>query len=175
MESILTLPINIINIITNLLAALKFAVIPILKPTVLYAEKHSKAMLFKSFSLSKIDIARIAEPITNNDNEITAKARLTEMSEISLLYTSILVFPLAKLQKLRVAMAKVLVFIPPPVEAGEAPIHIKRKIIMMVEKFKAVISTVLNPAVLGVVAPNNAVTTLPKPVCAASVLLYSLI
>ena len=85
MESMLTLPINIIRIMTNLLAELKLAVIPILKPTVLYAEKHSKAMLFRSFSLSKIDMAIMPMPITNNDNEITAKARLTEMSEISLL------------------------------------------------------------------------------------------
>ena len=71
-------------------------------------------------------------------------------------------------------MAKVLVFIPPPVDAGEAPIHIKRKISINVEKFKAAISTVLNPAVLGVVAPNNAVTTFPTPECGANKLLYSL-
>ena len=53
MESILTLPTNITPIITNLLMVLSWAVIPKLNPTVLYAEKHSKAISNKLFSLSK--------------------------------------------------------------------------------------------------------------------------
>lgn len=44
MESIVTLPINIMAINTILLSLLKSPVIPKLNPTVLYAEKHSKAM-----------------------------------------------------------------------------------------------------------------------------------
>ncbi len=55
-------------------------------------------------------------PITTNDKEIIANALLTEISAISLLNTSILDFPLAKLMMFKVAMAKVLVLIPPPVD-----------------------------------------------------------
>jgi len=42
--SMLTRPINMVAIITNLELELKPAVIPILKPTVLYAEKASKVI-----------------------------------------------------------------------------------------------------------------------------------
>ena len=70
-------------------------------------------------------------------------------------------------------MAKVLVLIPPPVEAGEAPIHISKTVIMIVGVAKAVMSTVLNPAVLGVAAPNKALTNFPKNECSAKVLLNS--
>lgn len=113
--------------------------------------------------------------MTKSDKEITAKALRTDTSAISLLNTSILDFPFAKLKKLSVAMANVFVFIPPPVEAGDAPTHISKKISIMVEKFKADISMVLKPAVLGVAAPKRAVTNFPIPLCSFSVLLYSLI
>ena len=69
---------------------------------------------------------------------------------------SILVLPLAKLRMFRVAMAKVLVLIPPPVEAGDAPTHIRNKTIMVVGNSIDAGSMVLNPAVLGVVAPKSA-------------------
>ena len=69
----------------NLLAVLKLAVIPKLKPTVLYAEKLSKAIFKSSISGSKVVIKKIAHPITANDNEMVAKALFTEMSAISLL------------------------------------------------------------------------------------------
>ena len=57
MVSILTLPINITTIKTPLLPAERLAVIPKLSPTVLYAEKHSKAMLSKVLSGSNAAIA----------------------------------------------------------------------------------------------------------------------
>ena len=104
---------------------------------------------------------------------MVAKALFTEISAISLLNISILCFPFAKLKIFKVAMAKVLVFIPPPVEAGDAPIHIKKIIIINVGNVNAVMSTVLKPAVLGVVAPNKAVTIFPNTECSAKVLLYS--
>src|SRR5690554_4340799 len=132
-----------------------------LKPTVLYAEKHSKAILSKSFSGSKMEMKKIPKPIATNDSETIANALRIEMSATSLLNISILSFPLAKLQKFKEAIAKVLVFIPPPVEAGEAPIHIKRKITINVEKFRLPKSMLLKPAVLGVEAVNNAVTIFP--------------
>ena len=160
-------------IMTNLLALLKSAVIPKLNPTVLYAEKHSKAMSINFFSGSNMEMNIIAKPITTNDKQIIANALRTEISAISLLNISILDFPLAKLKMLSVAIANVLVLIPPPVDCGEAPIHIKKNTNMIVEKPIAAVSIVLNPAVLGVVAPNSAVTTLPKPLCSDKVLLYS--
>ena len=78
-------------------------------------------------------------------------------------------FPLAKLKIFNVAMAKVLVLIPPPVDAGEAPIHMSRKVIMMVGKLNAVMSTELKPAVRGVVAPKSAVTIFPHKECSERV------
>lgn len=119
----------------------------------------------------KINI--IAKPITIKDNAIMANALRTEISAISLLNISIFDFPFAKLKILSVAIANVLVLIPPPVDCGEAPIHIKRKHIIRVGNDSAVISIVLNPAVLGVVAPKSAVTIFPNPLCSAKVLLYS--
>nr|WP_257213669.1 hypothetical protein [Sphingobacterium sp. 1.A.4] len=44
MESIVTLPMNIKTISTALLAMDSLKVIPSVRPTVLYAEKHSKAI-----------------------------------------------------------------------------------------------------------------------------------
>ena len=118
-------------------------------------------------------MAKTPDPIITSDNEIIAKDRRTVMSEISLLKISIRDFPRAKLQKFKVAMAKVLVLIPPPVDAGEAPTHINKKRSISVEKFNAAVSTVLKPAVLGVAAPNMAVITFPNPLCSANVLSYS--
>ena len=115
----------------------------------------------------------IAKLITINDKDIMANARRTEISAISRLKISILDFPFAKLKMFNIAIAKVLVLIPPPVDWGEAPIHIKRKTIISVGNAIAAVSMVLNPAVLGVVAPKSAVTTFPNPLCSANVLLYS--
>ena len=102
-----------------------------------------------------------------------AKALLTDTSAISLLKISIRDFPLAKLKILSNAMAKVLVLMPPPVDWGEAPIHIKSITIISVGKAIAAVSMVLKPAVRGVVAPKRAVTIFPKLLCSARVLLYS--
>ena len=75
---------------------------------------------------------------------------------------------------LRVAMAKVLVFIPPAVEAGEPPIHIKKMMNKSDGTFIWAKSTALNPAVLGVTALNEAAVIFPKRVSwSNNVLLYS--
>jgi hypothetical protein len=171
--SILTLPMNMVIMITSLLALLSSLVMPRLKPTVLYAEKHSKAIRIKSLSLSNDDIKKTAAPITIRDKEMMAKALLTDTSAISLPKYSMRSLPLARLIKFKMPMENVLVLIPPPVEAGDAPIHINRKTNIMVQKFNTDVSTELKPAVLGVTAPKKAVTTLPKPWCSARVLSYS--
>ena len=49
-----------------------------------------------------------------------------------------------------VTVTKVVVFIPPPVLPGEAPININRERKKSVEGFRAEILVVLNPAVLAV-------------------------
>ena len=86
---------------------------------------------------------------------------------------SILVLPRAMLKMFNVAIANVLVLIPPPVDCGEAPIHISNITNMIVEKLSCEKSKVLNPAVLGVVAPKSAVTIFPKPSCSVKVLFNS--
>lgn len=146
---------------------------PKLKPTVPYAEKHSKAMSVSFIPGSKMEMRMIAVPITIKDRVIIANALLIDTSAISLLKTSTRDLPLARLIILSSAMAKVLVLIPPPVDWGEAPIHINIITNNSVGRYNAAVSMVLNPAVLGVVAPKRAVTILPKPLCSASVLLYS--
>ena len=50
-----------------------------------------------------------------------------------------------------IAMTKVLVLIPPPVETGEAPTHIK-KMVMITEGIERIdIAQLLKPAVRGVI------------------------
>ena len=109
-------PTNITAIIIILLLLLKELVIPKLKPTVLYAEKHSNAMGMSPFSGSNIEMNIVAKPMTNNDNDMIANALRTDISEISRVKISILDFPFAILNIFKVAIAKVLVFIPPPVD-----------------------------------------------------------
>ena len=116
----------------------------------------------------------IPVPITIKESAIVANARRIEISEISRRKISILDFPFARLKIFNVAMAKVLVFIPPPVDAGEAPIHINNITKRIVGRVIADESIELNPAVLGVVAPNIAVIILPIPECSERVLLYLL-
>lgn len=166
-------PKNIVKIKTNLLAELKSAVIPLLSPTVLYAETHSKVIFNKFLSESKNEIQRIAIEMANIERTMSAKAFLMVELDISRLYISSLDLPLIILVMLRKAIAKELVFIPPPVEAGEAPIHIRKIVTIIVEIFSCAVSTVLNPAVLVVTEPKNAVTILPIELCCDNVLSYS--
>ena len=111
---------------------------------------------------SKISKAMIENPMIINEIHKIAKARAVDSLEIRLPINCILLLPLATVMIFSVAKAKVLVFIPPPVEAGDAPIHIKNIInnndgMVYVEK-----SMVLNPAVLGVMALKKLVVTFPK-------------
>ena len=173
MVSVLTRPRNIVKIKINLLAKLSSAVIPLLSPTVLYADTHSKVIFNKFLSGSKNEILRIAIEITIIDRTINAKALLTVVEDISRLYTSSRDFPLAILTMLSSAIAKELVLTPPPVEPGEAPTHIKKITINTVGMLNAVVLTVLKPAVRVVTAPKKEVAILPAKLCFANVLLYS--
>jgi hypothetical protein len=59
------------------------------------------------------------------------------------------------------AIVKVLVFTPPPVETGEAPTHIKNIITSIVAFVKASILTLLNPAVRGVTLEKYDIAIFP--------------
>lgn len=160
--SVLTRPINIVIISTTLLAELNCAVMPLLSPTVLYADTHSNVILNRLLPASKIEMLRIAIEITNIERIIIAKALLIVVVDISRLYISKRDFPLTTLRILSTAIAKELVLIPPPVEPGEAPIHIKNIKIKTVGMLSAEVSTVLKPAVLVVTDPKKAVAILPR-------------
>lgn len=101
---------------------------------------------------SKNDIANTPMPIVIRDKNIVAKARCCDIPLISRLNTSVRSLPRARLNTFNTATANVLVLMPPPVEFGEAPIHISRIINSTDENCKAPKSTLLNPAVCGVVA-----------------------
>lgn len=109
-----------------------------------------------------------------SEREIVAKARRTETLDISLLKTSMRDFPRAKLSIFNVAIAKVVVFIPPPVDNGAAPIHINSRTNIKLEKVNEPKSITENPAVLVVVAVKNAeIDFFINPSSSESVLLYS--
>ena len=169
----LILPANMVKISTNLLLLLKSAVIPLLKPTVLYAETHSNVISVNPFSESNSEIRKTEIRMANIERKIMANALLMEMVEISRLKISSLVFPLAKLIIFRTATAMVLVLIPPPVEPGEAPTHIRKRMTRNVGVLSAPVSTVLNPAVREVTEPKKAVIIFPEKLCPAIVLLCS--
>jgi hypothetical protein len=104
---------------------------------------------------------KLAIPMVRSDRKIIENARRTVPFEISLFDISILSSPLAMLIKFIQATANVLVFIPPPVEAGDAPIHIRSIVINKVGSANEAISNELKPAVLGVTEPKNAITHFP--------------
>ena len=158
----LTLPINMVAIKTDLLGSLNEAVIPRLKPTVPKADTHSKRIFNKPLSRSKKLTVKKAINIMIKDKIMVANALFTDFWEISDLNTSIFCFPFARLIKLSMAMANVLVFIPPPVDPGDAPTHIKKMTVRIVGKVSTALSTELNPAVLVVTDPKKAVTIFPQ-------------
>src|SRR5690606_10670566 len=155
-------------------ASLSSGVIPKLSPAVAYAEKHSNAISSRLLSLSVIVKANIDAPIANSDSIMIANALLTASFEIRRLKISKSSFPRARLMILRNATAKVVVLIPPPVDPGEAPIHISNMINITVGNVKLSILATLNPAVREDVPVKNAVTHFPQSVgCSANIWLYS--
>lgn len=80
---------------------------------------------------------------------------------ISRFAISTLFFPLTKEKALNNATAKVVVFKPPPVDIGEAPMSIKPTVRNKVLLLKAVVSKALNPAVRGVTAPKKELHSFP--------------
>src|SRR5699024_2672589 len=146
-----TLPININNIINIFPKTLRFGLPPILSPTVAIADTTSNSTSSKLKSGSVIDIIRvpittIVIPIKNIPNDF-----LTVVSLILLLQTSISCFSNINDFTVNINVAIVVVFIPPPVEAGDAPININIIITNILLSLIAAKSIVLNPAVLIVI------------------------
>ena len=69
--------------------------------------------------------------------------------------------PLSVLMIFFNAIVIVVVFIPPPVDKGEAPIHINRRVRNKVDGRREVRSTVLKPAVRGVTALKKDTASFP--------------
>lgn len=155
------LPTNMVTVIMNFPTPERSAVMPILYPVVLYAETLSNIILNKLKSGSKKASSKTDNPIATNESIIIAKDLLTVFCETSLPKASIRFFPLAILIILSEATASVLVLIPPPTDAGEAPTHIKNIRINNVGKCSMEVSKVLKPDVLAV-EPKNEVTSLPQ-------------
>ena len=104
----------------------------------------------------------IADPIIINDNVIIANALFTDCCSISRCATCIFSLPVKEWKIFKTATAKVLVFIPPPVDAGDAPTHISIIVRKMKGVLKPAISTVLNPAVRGETQAKKETTSFPK-------------
>ena len=112
----------------------------------------------------------IAKPMIISDKEMMAKALLTEDCSISLWAKCIFCLPVKECQIFKTATAKVLVFIPPPVDAGDAPTHINIMVKKMTGVLNPAISTVLKPAVRGDTDPKKETTNFPKmEVCSCKV------
>jgi hypothetical protein len=142
-----TLPINIEAMITILPIVDNWGVTPVLKPTVEKADTCSN-------NKSRLSCLGSVTDKIKTPNRIYAAAKLiTENAlksvSIGIVRLSIDIIFLPRIvDTTETAMSrKVIVFIPPPVEPGDAPINIRKIIIMSVGFCSLVKSTVLNPAV----------------------------
>lgn len=169
-----TLPTNMLAAKISLPESLSCGVIPKLNPTVLNAEKLSKARSVKFILRSVMLKPNTVNPSANRDRKIIAEALLIESIPISLPKASTLSWPFVRLKKFRIPTANVEVFIPPPVEPGDAPIHIRNIINIIAGKDKSPMSIELKPAVRGLAPIKNAPANLPQnPVCTLNDLSYS--
>ena len=156
-----TLPININSIINIFPKILRFGLPPILSPTVAIADTTSNPTSSKLKSGSVIDIIRVpiknrATPIKNIPNDF-----FTVVSLILLSHTSISCFSNINDFTVNINVAIVVVFTPPPVDAGDAPININIIIKNILFSLIAAKSIVLNPAVLSVTDWNSDANIFP--------------
>jgi hypothetical protein len=97
------------------------AVIPAESPTVLMAETTSNNRSSNG-CCSVINNANNAATMYSNDNSTVLKALVVTCAGICFPKTSTLLLPVTMERRFSRATAKVVVLIPPPVEAGDAPI-----------------------------------------------------
>jgi len=153
-----TLPTNIVRIINIFPKLLRCGVIPVDKPTVPNAEVTSKRIFKKKFDSPP---ARRPSATTRSIVKTTIQAK-PKKKTVKTLLTMLFGMVLPKIetwglflnidQKTARIIPKVTVFIPPPVDPGEAPINIKIIIKKSVGVASLPMGKVLNPAVLGVTA-----------------------
>ena len=153
-------PINMMNVIISLPSVDNFGVTPVDKPTVPKADITSKV------NSKKLPLTSVCEcspnsviesnitPIrtTINEVKVTADALDTTSEDTKRLNSSNLSLPRNAAQNAPNWIEKLVVFIPPPQEVGEAPMNIKMNTNMSVALVKRPVSSVLKPAVLGVTA-----------------------
>lgn len=150
-----SLPINIINTIINLLNDARCGVIPVDNPTVPKALVTSNSNCINELSGSNIH--KIKVPIIT-----TKKARITRLNAFHITLTGnfLLNAPQCLLvelaYKLLAIIKAVVVFTPPPVDPGDAPININITNVNNPAFVKVPKLYVLNPAVLAEVLKKNA-------------------
>jgi hypothetical protein len=150
-----TLPINISKIKIIFPAGLKVDVFAILSPTVLNADTDSNNRCTGFLSGSETKRQKNPITITSIERKMIARTLLIVPEPISLFPITRLCRPLILLYADLKATANVVVFIPPPVDPGEAPIHIRNIIRKMVGYPQSVMSTILKPAVLELTLPKK--------------------
>jgi len=144
------LPIYIVSINIILLGIESDGVIPVLKPTVPNADITSNKTSFKEY-LSNASIP-IVEIIINAIAVIVKVKALYVNLEGSFLLSNVTsLLPLMELKTPAATATKVVVFMPPPVPPGDAPINIRKARKKMVAAFKPAVLMVLKPAVLAVI------------------------
>lgn len=149
-----TRPINIINIMSDFDKFESMPVIPVVKPTVAKAETVSKIMSKMEMLLVASTIAMIAVTIETkkNANIVSEKALYTVNFSTLCLKMTVSSYPLMTLRSVAKITTSVVVLIPPPVDADDAPMNIKITVKSFVSVFSCPIGTEKNPAVLTTVA-----------------------
>lgn len=120
---------------------------PVDKPTVPKADISSNKRFTKLLPGSVIERKNVEIKIREIENKAIEKAFLIVSLEMVCLTISTLFRPFIVLIAERKITEKVVVFIPPPVDPGEAPINIRNIIKISTGNPRLVKSTVLNPAV----------------------------
>jgi len=125
-----SLPIYMVSIRVIFDAVDRIGVIPVVRPTVPIAEKHSNIISRRGIFGSKAVIAVVTPIAQIRPREIITNARCMIPSGIRL-PNALASRPVELDAKDLMRAKKVVVFIPPPVDPGEAPMNISTHIITM--------------------------------------------
>ena len=142
-------------------AKLNVEVIPVERPTVPNADISSKSRARKLLSGSVIESTNVEIKISEMENKAIEYALLIVSLEMVCLTISTFLRPLMVLMAERRITENVVVFIPPPVEPGDAPINMRNIIKISTGWPRCVKSTELNPAVRQVTDWKTDETILP--------------
>jgi hypothetical protein len=160
--SVPILPTNMERVMVTLPASDNAEVIPVDNPTVPMAENSSNISDSNFLSGSVIVRKKVEIKIKDKENKAIENARSIVLIEIVLLYITTWDSPLMVAKADLRITAKVVVFIPPPVEPGDAPTYIRKIKNTSTGTESALISTELNPAVRVETEWKNAVIIFPR-------------